>query len=712
MRNTRGESSGDTLKGTNLHLERGVYYWRKVHEVTGKRIKKSCKTRSKRHALKKAAKFEKQYERELVGMAEFDGWRLELRPLAEEWTQSAKWKSKGKRKSYRFQILRALDLLRLKTLADLNNVASLNGRLLVLQRSEKNPEGIPAPTLEECVQYPLKLFAKWLAANQRYLPANPLATWAKHDIGEHVPEVSRALHPNEIARGFAAARCLDAGEGGQPLFPAFLALLITAPRSDRLCRLDAADLEAAKGNLAYGEPVGRKLPPSGALDLKTHKYLAAYRGERTTGPLFLSREGARLDPKRLLMAWRRAMSLAFTDELWPAAVPRAFDDLYRVSTVLVSGKPYRGPGGNPKRVHTETKQGVADEADRLQRIADELRSAWSARMAGVMVQSFRRTLETWARWKEIPEVLIDLHIGHRAPARDAALATARELIVSSTGRKHYFDGRLALLEPRRVAVAIREYLDEAEKALALEADKGRTSLVARIVARPALEARSAPETTAPESKRTRALEINRGDRIRTYDLCVPNGSGPSVQENSASLKPFLPLDLGEGIARADSLTSGQDRAPSWPAKWHALPNEETGGSAKQAGEDRIPKGSPDPTTVARALLALAVAAPDPKPLLEAARALLALVPSERSPLADEPATKSLGAVARVATHTEAKTSSGESYCREALEDAELVSRRFFAERRLLSDLARDRSEALDEVTQERSTLPSSPGGRA
>ncbi len=492
--------------------------------MTGKRLKRSTKTTNMRIALRKAGEFEDEYQRELVGFKKLDKYKLDLVPLAEEWISSAKWKHEGKRDSYRSQIMRAFELLKLKKLADLNDVSSLNKRLQALQVSKKNPEGFPAKTLEESVQYPLKLFAKWATANQRYLPSNPLASWAKHDTTGHVPDVARALEPDEVVRGFAAARCLDRLEEEEnPLYPAYVTALITAPRSERLCQLDVQDFNLEKGDLAYGEPVGKKLPPAGALDPKTRDLLVAYLGERTSGPLFLSREGSRLDPKRLLMAWRRAMGLAFVDALWPAELPRELDDLIRVNTILVTGKPYKGEGGNPKRVSSETKKRIADEGRRLHEIADQVRAVWSERMDGVTVRSFRRSLETWARAKGVPEVLIDKHVGHKAPARDAALETAKELIVSSTGRDYYLDNRLALLDCRRVAVAIRELLDEAETALEAEAKAGRTALVAHRVAHGDSELNRAEKEEA-RSQVASGSSVNRGDRIRTYDLCVPNAA--------------------------------------------------------------------------------------------------------------------------------------------------------------------------------------------
>lgn len=71
------------LSGTNLHVDSrtGNYIWRRVHEVSGKRLKRSTRTKILRVALRRAQEFEDEYQRELVGLSANESYRKPLEPL-------------------------------------------------------------------------------------------------------------------------------------------------------------------------------------------------------------------------------------------------------------------------------------------------------------------------------------------------------------------------------------------------------------------------------------------------------------------------------------------------------------------------------------------------------------------------------------------------------------------------------------------------------
>ncbi len=79
-------------------------------------------------------------------------------------------------------------------------------------------------------------------------------------------------------------------------------------------------------------------------------------------------------------------------------------------------------------------------------------------MIGVDLHCFRKTARTWCIQEEVPEVFIDLQLGHvRQRGKDALSA-----FWSWTGQRHYTDFELLAGNASRVAVAVRERLDEAE----------------------------------------------------------------------------------------------------------------------------------------------------------------------------------------------------------------------------------------------------------
>ena len=57
--------------GTNLWRDprTGIYVWRRTHKLTGKRFRRSTGTKTLRIALKRAQKFEEDYQREVARAA-------------------------------------------------------------------------------------------------------------------------------------------------------------------------------------------------------------------------------------------------------------------------------------------------------------------------------------------------------------------------------------------------------------------------------------------------------------------------------------------------------------------------------------------------------------------------------------------------------------------------------------------------------------------
>ena len=73
------------------------------------------------------------------------------------------------------QIRRAVAETGIKRLADLDDLAAMEKRLLKLAISEANPDGYPLKTLRDGFQDPLRRLSKWLAGNKRHLPLDPSA---------------------------------------------------------------------------------------------------------------------------------------------------------------------------------------------------------------------------------------------------------------------------------------------------------------------------------------------------------------------------------------------------------------------------------------------------------------------------------------------------------------------------------------------------------
>lgn len=448
-----------SLAGTHLFLDerRGIYYWRRVDPQTGRRTVRSTGVRRLDLALRAAARFEEEWDRRRVGLKSVDGWKVELRTLIEPWIDSLGDVLEPTRKHARMALGRALDQLGLVRAADLDDVARLGDRLLALGRRER----LPPTTLRRCYQDLLKRFSKWLAGNRRYIDRDPLASWEPVGAKKGKSRERRAFMPEEVARAFLASSALDAFHGREwPTRPAFMALLITAPREGALVALDTDALRPGRSRLHLGADVGKKRKGAGALDPTTLAELIEYVGDRE-GPLFLSANGVRWGKLRLLGAWREAFGLGLVDAAWPADAPTDVELAIQVARTLAAGKPQVAKGGNPKLIKGETLARIRERERLVLDLADRLRDRWVEGMRGVDVHAFRKTHRTWALAAGVLAPAIDQQLGHTAGAESEPFEILRIAAGSRTGRQHYLDAGSALFDPARSAEAVRKLFDEA-----------------------------------------------------------------------------------------------------------------------------------------------------------------------------------------------------------------------------------------------------------
>jgi hypothetical protein len=448
-----------SLAGTNLHVDprTGLYVWRAMYP-DGHRRKRSTSTSVLREAIAVAAGFEAELRSLRAGLpVPSSGWRRELAELVDEWVAAKAAEGRTGAQTIadnRRDALRALGDLGLRTCADLVDVA----RLDAATRALEGP-GVTRATVRRVYQDTLKQLAAWLAGNHRVLDRDPLEDWEPIAC-DREPAGRPALLPDVVARAIVAAGWLDLVHGrrhGTRL--AFIVLLVTAPRIDALLSRDVTDLERSPARIDFGKGSPRKRRGRGALDARTADELAAHVGDRTSGPLLLSPDGSRLRRERLLDAWQEAVSLGAVAELWPAGEPWDVNTGHLVNQVLLRD---RAPskGGNPKRVRSSTVDARREAEERARAIAELLRPRWLERVEGVDLHGLRTTHRTWAMSRGVPEVLIDLQLGH-------AIASTRDLDVlrvagpSAIGRRHYTDATSTLLDVAQSAEAVRAMLDEA-----------------------------------------------------------------------------------------------------------------------------------------------------------------------------------------------------------------------------------------------------------
>ena len=241
-------------------------------------------------------------------------------------------------------------------------------------------------------------------------------------------EVVRALYAADAMQGVAGRR------SPHSLGPVLLALIITAPRISALARLDVEDLDLAGARLLFGEGAGNKGTGAGYLDKRTCAELKDYVGDRTSGPLFLSPRGGRLDKANMLKDWRAIFSLALVDELWPDGEDRDFRTVYLVHLSLLKGQTVHVLGGG-RKPGPEKRAARQRRKEHIARLVAVIRPAWEERMVGVDLHCFRKTARTWCLQEQVPDVFIDLQLGHVSQRGQDALSA----FWSWTGQRHYTD---------------------------------------------------------------------------------------------------------------------------------------------------------------------------------------------------------------------------------------------------------------------------------
>ncbi|MCO5164880.1 MAG: hypothetical protein M9894_00730 [Planctomycetes bacterium] len=456
-----------SLAGTHLFLKDGVYVWRRVDPITGRRVPRTTGTSNLEIALRKAAEFEAEHERRKAGLPSLDGWKRDLGALAAEWIQQQDREGQitaGVLKARAFRIRRALDALSLRTPADLADVARLHDRVMKLEGTKVGRVVATKRHLREAWQEPLKMLSAWLAENGRVLDRDPLAAW-RAIPKQGAPGRSRtrrSLLPDEFARALVASDWLDAIRGRKrPSRVVWTVALISAAREGALASRDVAHFDREHARIDFGDDVGNKRRGAGCLDPKTTSELDAYLDGRREGPLLLSPDGARVRKKGLLDGWREAVGLGIVWELWPPTHPWNVDTAYLVSQALLTGRPPVNKGGNPRLVKEATRLARAAREREVLALAATLREAWEARMVGVDMHALRKTHRTWALAAGVQEVLIDKQLGHAPQATRESMDLLRVVAGSRTGRAHYLDMRSALLDASRSAEAVRALLDEA-----------------------------------------------------------------------------------------------------------------------------------------------------------------------------------------------------------------------------------------------------------
>lgn len=443
----------------------GLWYWRMVDPRTGKRRTRPTHQKRRDLARREGARLEDELRAELAGIKTFDAWRAELRPLLDLWLAALEV-SDAVRAQKSMETARALDTLGLRVAADLTHVGELDARLRALGKRED----LSASSMRRQYQDQLKQFARWLAANGRHLPSNPLLAWEPLRL-PHAPKRRRCVLPEEMARALAALDVLDRwNRRAARQRPFFVALLVAAPRVTALATRDVRHLDAAGSRIDFGAGSGKKRMGAGALDPRTLAELEEHaRGRAADAALFPSADGARWSKERALDAWREAFTLGVVAELWPRDLEPDQELAVLAAKALVYGRPRVSRGGRPPADLERRAAAALARAEleaRVVALADLLRDDVAERLEGVDQHGFRTTHQTWALALGVPPAIVDRQLGHAGQAADRALASVKAVLVGSrTGARHYLDLDSSLVDPVRSAVAVRDRLELAEAAL-------------------------------------------------------------------------------------------------------------------------------------------------------------------------------------------------------------------------------------------------------
>jgi len=477
-----GRKRTPSLKGTGLTIDprTGIYLWKKKRPHTSKKITRSTGTRLIDVALARRQEFEEEFQRELAGLSKYRGYARPIRSFLHSFLDAIHG-AQGRKEALQFQLERAFRLLRLETLADMEDFISIEKKLLRLEVGDgdtpDNESTFRRTTLVRGFQAPLKQFSRWLASRREVL-ADHLGPWCllKTDRNAQPGKSRRALAPEEMVRALAAVDCLDGiFRRANPLRQFYEAMLIAAPRVSALAALDVTDIDHDMRQLAF-EGRGNKRAGAGMLDSTTYADVVAYAGRREDGPLFLSANGERIDPVNSLKDWQEAVLLAAVDLEWPEDESRDLMMEFYVGKAIKT-KGIRVDRGGPRTGRNAPGPAKLMErrrrAEIARRISTRIRSAVVERTHGVDQHCLRMTHRTWALMSSVPEILIDRQLGHTSPGGEAALKAAWSLV----GRSHYTDMNMLAGDARRSAEAVRKVLDRAEAELQEATARGDTALI-------------------------------------------------------------------------------------------------------------------------------------------------------------------------------------------------------------------------------------------
>ncbi|HBP19279.1 MAG TPA: hypothetical protein DEA08_16005 [Planctomycetes bacterium] len=456
--------------GLSWDPRREKWLWRRVDKRTGRRRVRSTDQRRLDLAMRVAARFDDELAQEQAGLKVYDCWRLELEPLVTRWqghqvssARAAELKAK--------RVRRALELLKLRTAADLADVAKLDDRLRALEGRQLGRMTVSRARLRDSFQNPLKAFSRWLAGNGRHLPHDPLAVWEPIPLraeDKAAKRPRRSAYPHELARAFRAVELLDGRRNRVAQVLLWKVLLVAGPRAGALYSRDVRHLHVREvledgelvrvGWIDLGAGVGNKRKGAAELDAATTEELLAFLGDRERGPLLPSPTGSRWRRERALDSWREAFGLALLDELWPSWAPADLELALKANRSLLSGRLRLFEAGNPGLGLTDaTKRGRVEAREQVEQLVADLGEECRTRM--IDAASLRKTHGTWAEAKGVPGVAIDKQLGHRAQVREADVF--RAIARSQTGRSHYLDLDSQLFDARLSARAVRELLDQA-----------------------------------------------------------------------------------------------------------------------------------------------------------------------------------------------------------------------------------------------------------
>lgn len=443
------------LRGTPLYERPGSrFFWCRVRDpATGRWHRHSTGCTTKEAALEVARQLQEREERRAVGLTVFEDYRSAIEPFVTRFLASLRV-NEERREVLTQHLGRALLDLRIRTLADLGNVPVLSRGVAGLEQ-----EGRFTPkTLRKTFQLPLRRFSEWLM-EEGVVPHDLLGAWRLIEIGGPTRK-RRAFLPDEMIRALHAADVLREARGKRSPHsqrPVWLSLLVAAPRFQKFADLDVSDFDAMKRRLYFSTGRGRKHVGAGCLDERTAKGIVDYLGERTSGPLFLSPGGSRLEKAHALRDWRDAFSLAAVDLEWPAEEERDLALALLVSLSLRRGKTVAilgggRPPGPAKRLERARK------VERVRRFIEVIRPGWQERLEGVDIHAFRMTAETWCQVQGVPQMIIDSQLGHLSPKGAQALRS----FWSMTGVRQYTDRDFISASASKAAEAIRKVLDRAE----------------------------------------------------------------------------------------------------------------------------------------------------------------------------------------------------------------------------------------------------------